>query len=209
MRKERSRDTKTVILYEAMRLFSEQGFRATTVRDIAAAVGIKDASLYSHYPSKQAIFDSIIERALESMGEGFRSRGALFLTTDDASGYGSIPFDQLREKVLATFEFLFCNPYMVRLRKLLVINQFENQQTTRAYRLIFAEQPIRLQETVFAYLMGTGEFDRADAHLLALEFYGPVFLMLHDGTSWDLARPLIEAHLESFYLSHATAKELP
>lgn len=209
MPKSRSRDTKSAILEESMRLFSEQGFKATSVREIAAAVGIKDASLYNHYPSKQAIFDAIVEQGLETMREGFGSRGALFLTTDDASGYGNIPFDRLRAKITATFEYLFCDEYVVRLRKLLVVNQYESERAMRAYRLIFAEQPIRLQETVFAYLMGTGEFDRADTRLLALQFYGPVFLMLHDGTAWDRARPLIEAHLESFYLAHATAKELP
>lgn len=209
MPKSRSRDTKAAILDEAMRLFSEQGFRSTTVRTIAAAVGIKDASLYNHYPSKQAIFDAIVSDALARMEEEFRSRGALFLATDDPAGYASIPHSQLRAKVLGTFEYLFCDPYMVRLRKLLVINQFENQQTLSVYRLIFTEQPLLLQETIFAYLMETGEFEQADACLLALQFYGPVFLMLHADTPWPKARPVIEDHLESFYLSHATTKELP
>ena len=194
MPKERSRDTKAAILDEAMRLFSEQGFRATTVRDIASAVGIKDASLYNHYPSKQAMFDAIVEQALDTMKEGFYRRGALFLTTDDASIYGDI---------------LFCDPYVVRLRKLLVINQFENERATYVYRLIFAEQPLRLQETVFSHLMKSGEFEQGDARLFALEFYGPLFLMMHAGTPWSEAQPVLETHLESFYLAHATVKELP
>lgn len=209
MPKERSRDTKAAILDEAMRLFSEQGFRATTVRDIASAVGIKDASLYNHYPSKQAMFDAIVEQALDTMKEGFYRRGALFFTTDDASVYGDIPFSALLDKITGTFEYLFCDPYVVRLRKLLVINQFENERATYVYRLIFAEQPLRLQETVFSYLMKSGEFEQGDARLFALEFYGPLFLMMHAGTPWPEVRPVLEAHLESFYLAHATAKELP
>lgn len=204
-----ARNTKAAILDAAMMLFAEQGFRLTTVRDIAAEVGIKDASLYNHYPSKQAIFDAIVEQALEAMGGAFRGRGALFLTSDDPSGYGGIPFDALTEKIESTFEYLFTDAYIVRLRKLLVINQFENDRTMEVYRLIFSEQPLRLQETVFSYLMDTGEFSRADARLLALEFYGPVFLMLHNGTPWQEARPAIEAHLASFYVAHATKKELP
>ncbi|BDE95947.1 TetR/AcrR family transcriptional regulator [Raoultibacter timonensis] len=209
MPKERSRDTKAAILDEAMRLFSEQGFRATTVRDIASAVGIKDASLYNHYPSKQAMFDAIVEQALDTMKEGFYRRGALFLTTDDASIYGDIPFSALRDKITGTFEYLFCDPYVVRLRKLLVINQFENERATYVYRLIFAEQPLRLQETVFSHLMKSGEFEQGDARLFALEFYGPLFLMMHAGTPWSEAQPVLETHLESFYLAHATVKELP
>lgn len=45
----------------ALRLFAEQGFAATSVRQIAAAVGVTDAALYSHFPSKQKIFDRLVE----------------------------------------------------------------------------------------------------------------------------------------------------
>ncbi|WP_067968273.1 TetR/AcrR family transcriptional regulator [Mycolicibacter icosiumassiliensis] len=48
----------------ALALFAERGFAATSVRQIAAAVGVTDAALYSHFASKQAIFD----RLVESMG---------------------------------------------------------------------------------------------------------------------------------------------
>ena len=35
--------------------------KGTSVKNIADAVGIKDASLYNHFKSKQEIFDSIVE----------------------------------------------------------------------------------------------------------------------------------------------------
>jgi AcrR family transcriptional regulator len=47
-----------------LRLFAEQGFSTTTVRQIASAVGVTDAALYAHFTNKQAIFD----RLIESMG---------------------------------------------------------------------------------------------------------------------------------------------
>jgi AcrR family transcriptional regulator len=52
------------ILAAALRLFAERGFAATSVRQIASTVGVTDAALYSHFASKQAIFD----RLVESMG---------------------------------------------------------------------------------------------------------------------------------------------
>ena len=57
--------------------------------------------------------------------------------------------------------------------------------------------------------MKSGEFEQGDASLFALEFYGPLFLMMHAGTPWSEAQPVLETHLESFYLAHATVKELP
>ena len=44
--------TKEKILQEASRLFSTKGYAATGVEEIAAAVGIKAASLYKHYRNK-------------------------------------------------------------------------------------------------------------------------------------------------------------
>ena len=46
-------DTKHRILLEALRLFSQRGYDAVSVEQIAAAVGIKAPSLYKHYRSKQ------------------------------------------------------------------------------------------------------------------------------------------------------------
>ena len=47
--------TKQKILNEALTLFSERGYNAVYVGDIAAAVGIKAPSLYKHYKSKKDI----------------------------------------------------------------------------------------------------------------------------------------------------------
>jgi AcrR family transcriptional regulator len=53
--------TPNRILSAALRLFADQGFAATSVRQIATAVGVTDAALYSHFPGKQAIFDHLVE----------------------------------------------------------------------------------------------------------------------------------------------------
>ena len=47
--------TKQEILEASLDLFSVQGFEATSISQIASAVGIRKASLYSHFESKQAI----------------------------------------------------------------------------------------------------------------------------------------------------------
>lgn len=54
-------DTKQRILDKALELFSTQGYDSVSVGEIAKAVGIKAPSLYNHFPSKQAIFDAIME----------------------------------------------------------------------------------------------------------------------------------------------------
>jgi AcrR family transcriptional regulator len=51
------RSTRQRIIDEAMRLFGEQGYAATTVAQIEAAAGLSpgSGSLYRHFPSKQAL----------------------------------------------------------------------------------------------------------------------------------------------------------
>jgi AcrR family transcriptional regulator len=49
------------ILSACVELFGDIGYAATSVRDIAALVGIKSASLYKSFPSKQAMLDALSE----------------------------------------------------------------------------------------------------------------------------------------------------
>ncbi|MGW7481259.1 TetR/AcrR family transcriptional regulator [Nonomuraea muscovyensis] len=53
------RDTREALLNAALALFARQGFAATTVRQIAAEVGVRDTAIYAHFPSKQAIYDAL------------------------------------------------------------------------------------------------------------------------------------------------------
>lgn len=53
--------TREKILYEAISLFAKNGYSNTSIRNIAKAVGIKASSIYNHFPSKEAIMDSVID----------------------------------------------------------------------------------------------------------------------------------------------------
>jgi TetR/AcrR family transcriptional regulator, cholesterol catabolism regulator len=56
---------KEQILKEAQRLFSDKGYVAASMRDLADALQIKPASLYSHYRSKEEILWEIAIRSAE------------------------------------------------------------------------------------------------------------------------------------------------
>jgi len=55
------RDTRRQILDASLRLFSEQGFARTTVRDIARGAGITDAAIYYHFASKRELLEALFE----------------------------------------------------------------------------------------------------------------------------------------------------
>lgn len=197
-----SKDTRERIVAEAFVLFAARGFHAVSVRDIASAVGIKDASLYNHFSGKQAIFDAIVAEALERARRTFGERRILFDVTDDVTPYEDMGPERLRQMVLPSLRYFFEDLFMVRLRRLLVISQFENEEAGRVYRLVFVEQPMALQRTIFEHLMATGEFARDDAAQMALEFQSVPFMLMHAGLTWEEAEPRLTAHVERFVRAH-------
>ncbi len=74
-------DTREVILDTAARLFREQGYAATSMRVIAAEVGIKAASLYSHFSSKDEIVAEVLRIGVERVFEEVH-RAVLALDAD-------------------------------------------------------------------------------------------------------------------------------
>jgi AcrR family transcriptional regulator len=70
----------------ALTLFAERGFRATTMKDIARAVGVRAPSLYTHVRSKDALLTEIMVTTMDDLIKAFHRAVA---TTRD-------PVEQLR-----------------------------------------------------------------------------------------------------------------
>lgn len=60
-REEKSERSRRLVLDAALRLFSRQGYRATSVRDIADAAKVSTGNLYHHFPDKESIFRTLME----------------------------------------------------------------------------------------------------------------------------------------------------
>jgi AcrR family transcriptional regulator len=68
-----------MIIDAAAELFSERGFEATTVADIAATAGLSPSAggIYRHFDSKEALLDAVVDLALERVGATERLRAAV------------------------------------------------------------------------------------------------------------------------------------
>jgi TetR/AcrR family transcriptional regulator, cholesterol catabolism regulator len=75
--------TRQEILVAAAQIFSQKGFHATSMQDIAQAVNLQKASLYHHVASKQEILVDVLDQALDLLIERMEAVMALPLAPDD------------------------------------------------------------------------------------------------------------------------------
>ena len=60
--KQEARNTRERILDAALERFAAQGYAATSLRQIAQAVGINESAIYAHFESKEAVFSTLCEQ---------------------------------------------------------------------------------------------------------------------------------------------------
>ncbi len=73
-------ETKTSLRREALRLFSERGYSAVSMRELAEAVGMRQGGIYNHFASKQALLADLmathIRALLAAHDEAMEGRGS-------------------------------------------------------------------------------------------------------------------------------------
>ena len=71
------------LLSTAAKLFAERGYRATTLSDIAQALGVKKASLYYYLETKEDLLTAIYQRMFDQIEEAIAPIEALNLPPDE------------------------------------------------------------------------------------------------------------------------------
>jgi AcrR family transcriptional regulator len=84
--------TRDEILAAAAQIFSQKGFHATSMQDIAEAVNLQKASLYHHVSSKQEILVDVLDMALD-----------LFIANMQAVMASPLPPDEMLRQAMLTY----------------------------------------------------------------------------------------------------------
>jgi AcrR family transcriptional regulator len=66
-------ERRAAIVQSAIELFSKRGFRGTTTRELAAAVGVSEPVLYQHFAAKSDLYTAIVEHMLEEVSMVFEA----------------------------------------------------------------------------------------------------------------------------------------
>ena len=194
--------TRERIVDEALTLFSIKGFKGTSVKNIADAVGIKDSSLYKHFKSKREIFDTIVlkmRKRMECMTEqiGLPDEEKL---EEAAKFYGRITLEDLQEFSRKAFLFYLKDEFISRFWRLANMEQYQNPEIYEIYRQIFMEESIAYQKQLFSMMIHNGSFAKGDPQI---SFYAPIFFLLskYNGREEGVSEALdiLDRQIQEFY----------
>ncbi len=196
-------NTKQKILKEALTLFSEKGYHAVTVGDIAKAVGIKAPSLYKHYESKQDIFNAILDEMksnYDKQAAGLSMNGNDAMA--DANIFGSASEEAFIQMGIGLFQFFLHDEYASKFRKMLTLEQFCDSELAELYSKQYVDDPLSYQTAIFAFISVSGSFREAKPDIMALHFYAPIYMLLamcdRQPEREEEALKLIEEHIKQF-----------
>ena len=191
-------NTKEKILESALELFAQCGYLGTSMSDLANRLEITKGALYKHFKSKQEILDSIVEKMEKSDYDRAEEYERPETEPDGFSeAYMQTPIERIRAYSLAQFEHWTSEKFPSNFRKMLSLEQYRDPKLARLYHDYLATGPTEYMAALFRKLTDTDE----EAMQLALEFYGPMFLLysVYDGASKkESITPLITNHIDRF-----------
>lgn len=178
--------TREQIRDAAIDLFSQKGYDAVSIREIARAVGIRESSIYNHYKGKEDILDSIT---------------GYFISELSKPDSNEVPMEVLLEKYgPEEFMIVSCKAYMERFKderlgkvwRLISIELYRNKKVRDFFKTTMMSFPLLAWEQTFQKMMDLGYLRHCDAKLMAREFfyyciylYFDYFYLRYDEVTYD------------------------
>lgn len=196
-------NTKGQILDAALELFSKKGFEATSIAEIADAVGLKKASLYSHFTSKQDILDSLTQIAISEYESNSIMSSSRWDDPEFTKGKENLNFEDVKKVIKEHFEYVIHDPDISRMRKLLIIEQFQNEELRKFQSKQSYEDVIRYNTGLLKFLIKNGNLRDDNTEIMAAQFSWPISMWINlcDREPWreEEATALLDKHIDQFF----------
>ena len=181
-------------------LFSVQGFEATSISQIASAVGIRKASLYSHFENKQAILDALVKEVMEQYAVH-----SIFAGTDWGKEPDHLPLtpDEAVQMILGQIRYILHDPYISKARKMLVIEQFQNPRLAKLQTKQNYADVLGYFTGLVKQLIRQGVLTEDDPEILAAQLCLPISVWLGLCDREPVREPevmgLVSRHIQQFF----------
>ena len=200
-------NTKQEILNAALDLFSVQGFEATSISQIAEAVSIRKASLYSHFESKQAILDALVKEVLEQ----YAQRSIFALADWDDSAFTKdkqhMTPDEAVQMIQGQLRYILHDPDISRSRKMLTIEQFQNSELAKLQTKQNYSDVMHYFTGLVRFLIRQGVLAEDDPEIMAAQLCLPITVWSNlcdrEPEREQEVMELVERHIRQFFRLYA------
>ncbi|MBI5679718.1 MAG: TetR/AcrR family transcriptional regulator [Methanobacterium sp.] len=204
-----SKTTKEKIFDISIDLFSQKGFDAVSIREIARGVGIRESSIYNHYKNKEAILDTIIDYFKSELNQsGLPEEDAEALIEQGPKVFFEVGAKMYIEKINT--------PQMEKIWRLISIETYHNEKIRDFFKKELLEEPITIWENTFQIMIEKKMIKSFNPRTLAYEYFSFIiylffeyFVLRYDDdfdSFMDLALEKIANHTE-FLLEAIKVKE--
>lgn len=196
-------DTKQEILKTALKLFSAKGYESTSVAEIADAIGIRKASLYSRFTSKKEILDELVQAGLVHY-----NRHSIFANADwddptFISNIQNITPDEALQMITGHIRYILHDPRISSSRKMLTIEQFQNKELSALLTKQNYTDVMRYFTGLMRFLIRQGRLIAGDPKIMAVQFCLPVSVWIglcdREPEREDEVIGLIGRHIRQFF----------
>lgn len=189
--------TKEKIFDVSLDLFSRKGYDSVSLREIAEEVGIKKSSIYSHYPSKEAILMDIFEyfQDLFEYDELLNSEELLLESDNNILLENPEMFYHMGSEAI---KGMFSEERNLKIWKLIFIQMNYNEYIRVFFQNEILVKPLLFWNGFFTILKENGII-RPDCNpkLLAKEYYSfPIYLLLEMCAKYD---DIPKSYLDNFF----------
>ena len=199
-------NTKQEILEAALELFSVQGFEATSVFQIADAVGIRKASLYSHFENKQAILDALVKDVLDQYAEHSIFAKTDWEKYDNAEDEPALTADAAAQMILGQIRYILHDPHISKARKMLVVEQFRNPELAKLQTKQNYTDVLRYFTGLVKCLIRSGVLAGDDSEIMAAQLCLPISTWINLCDREPDREPevmeLVSRHIQQFFRAY-------
>ncbi|WP_295589072.1 TetR/AcrR family transcriptional regulator [uncultured Methanobrevibacter sp.] len=190
-------NTKEKIFEVALDLFSKKGYDSVSLREIADNVGIKKSSIYSHYPSKEAILMDIFEYLtnLIEYDELLNSEDLNLTANNDMLLENPELFYHNGSEAI---KMMFSQERNLKIWRLIFIQMHHNEAIKEFFQNEILVKPLVFWKEFFTILKEKGIIRQdSNPELLAKEYYSfPIYLLLEITAKYD---DIPKSSLEDFF----------
>lgn len=196
-------NTKQEILSTALDLFSIHGYEATSISQLASAVGIRKASLYSHFASKQDVLDELIREVLDQYAMHSIFAKADWEDSAFTADKKDLAVDDVVKMMLGQVRYIVHDPLISKSRKLLTIEQFQNSELKSLQTKQNYSDVMKYFTGMIRFLIRQGKLIDEDAEIMAAQLCLPITVWINlcdrEPEREQEAAELIERHIRQFF----------